>query len=51
MGIADKVEWQRRVKKYGNKVWAVNRDWTRIKDENKMIDLNECLAYDLLFIK
>ncbi|MEM1120148.1 MAG: hypothetical protein AAGJ18_06845 [Bacteroidota bacterium] len=42
--LVDKVEWQRRVKKYGNKAQAVKRDWSRLKGANKTIDLNESIG-------
>jgi len=42
--LADKVEWKRRVKKYGDKAQTVNRDWSRLDGKNKTIDLNESIG-------
>ncbi len=40
----DKIEFQRRVSKYGKKAQMVKRDWSRDKQAKKEIDLNEAIA-------
>lgn len=41
---ADKVEWQRRVSKYGEKAHPVSRSWSRGVNTKKSIDLSESIG-------